>query len=38
LAKLLSFELDPEEGAFLVGLARDSIEVALDASRRSPRS
>ncbi len=29
MAKQLSFELDPEEGAFLVGFARSSIEAAL---------
>lgn len=29
MAKQLSFELDPEEGAFLVGFARGSIEAAL---------
>jgi hypothetical protein len=29
MARQLSFELDPEEGAFLVGLARSSIEAAL---------
>jgi hypothetical protein len=29
VAKQLSFELDPEEGAFLVGFARSSIEAAL---------
>jgi uncharacterized protein (TIGR00296 family) len=30
LARSLSFELDPEEGAYLVGLARSSIEAALE--------
>lgn len=29
MAKQLSFELDPEEGTFLVGFARNSIEAAL---------
>ncbi len=29
MAKQLSFELDPEEGAFLVGFARSSIDAAL---------
>ena len=29
MAKQLSFELDPEEGTFLVGFARSSIEAAL---------
>ena len=36
MARQLSFELDPEEGAFLVGFARSSIEAALG-DGESPR-